>query len=66
MTAKIRIEKADSTVYYIMVQVQEVTVEDVWQNVGEPTALRYPCQLEEIYIHQNRRAIVYELPMGNA
>ena len=66
MTAKIRIEKADATPYHIMVQVQEVSREGKWQNVGSPAPLMMHEAFSEEYIHANKRVIVYEQTMGNA
>lgn len=66
MTAKIRIEKADSTPYIIMVQVQAVNAEGKWVNDGEPKHLQHAAQQLEEYIHQNKRAVVYEMQTGNA
>ena len=66
MTAKIRVEKADATIHQVMVQVQQVSVEGLWQNVGSPTLLRMHENFAEEYIHANKRVIVYEQTMGNA
>lgn len=66
MTTKIRIEKADQYPVYTMVQVQEVNADGKWVNVGEPRMLRDAAQLLEEHIHQNKRLVVSELPLGNA
>lgn len=66
MTAKIRIEKADSTSHIIMVQIQVVNHEGKWVAEGEPKPLQFPAQLVEEHLHQNKRVIVYEMQLGNA
>jgi hypothetical protein len=66
MTALIKIEKADTTPYTIMVQVQQVSAEAKWQNVGSPTPLMSFQEVAQEYIHANKRVIVYEQTMGNA
>lgn len=66
MTARIRIEKADETPYIVMVQVQCVTATGKWANEGNPKPLHLAAQQLEEFIHQNKRVIVYETPLGNA
>lgn len=66
MTARVRVEKADTTPYIIMVQVQVVNSEGKWVSDGEPKALQFAAQQIEEHIHQNKRVVVYETPLGNA
>lgn len=65
MTTKVRIEKADSTPYIIMMQVEMANHEGKWVPEGSPHPIQYPAQLIEEHLHQGKRLVVYELERGN-
>jgi hypothetical protein len=66
MTKKVIIENACSYPVPVMVQPQVVGVEGQWVNDGPPISLREIATRSEQFIHQNRRVVVFELPMSAA
>ena len=61
MTTKVRIEKADSTPYIIMMQVEVANHEGKWVSDGAPHPIQYTALLIEEHLLQGKMLVVYEL-----